>query len=259
MDKTDTQVTGESAPSTDTASTVEDTAATQTNEAGELSQGTPKAAQSSEKTEESTQTEVTATDTAQEEKLLAGKYKSVEDLEKSYKELESKYGKEASDRAELAKILNEAFAPPAADTATDTGYDADEESPALKKATAAELKSTILEFMYTHSDADPTTLNEILKNDPLIGRISGEDAKLEYAYLRAKSLGSEKALAEVQKKAKDATVAKIAEKEVAKVETASKADTTDDKAELMTQATSGTPDERKAARNALIRQHLTKL
>lgn len=257
MSETDTQATGAVAPEAN----VEDTATTQTSEASEQSQGTPEATQSSEQTEESTQTEVKATDTAQEEKLLAGKYKSVEDLEKSYKELESKYGKEASERAELTRILNEAFTPPETATqTTDTGYDDTEESTATSTTSVADRKVAILEFIMTHQDANAEDMGKILKTDPMIGKINGEDAKLEYAYLRAQSIGRDKALAEAQKKGQTEAQAKTAEKQVAQVETAQKSEPVDEGSELFNKATGNySQEERDRARRELIRKNLVKL
>lgn len=259
MNESDTQATGSVVPSATGESVAEDTATTQTSEASELSQVTPEATQSSEQTKEPAQTEVKAEDTVQEEKLYAGKYKSVEDLEKSYKELESAHGKKSSEFAELNKILTEAFASPEVAQTTDTTYEDNEESPAMKIAAQAQRKTTLLEFAISHPDADGDAMKDILANDPMIGKITGDDARLEYAYLRAQSMGQGKALAEAQKTAQAQTQAKIAEKQVAQVESVKKAEPADNKAELMSQATGGSPAERKAAREALIRKHLTNL
>lgn len=259
MSETDTQATGAVAPSATSESVAEDTAAIQPSTASEQSQAAPEATQGNEQTEESTQTEVKVTDTAQEERLFAGKYKTVEDLEKSYKELESAHGKKSSEFAELNKILTEAFASPEIVQTTDTAYEGEEESAAMKIASQAERKSTLLEFAISHPDANGDAMKEVLANDPMISKITGDDAKLEYAYLRAQSMGRDKALAEAQRTAQVQAQAKIAEKEVAKVESANRSEPVDNKSELMQQATGGTPDERKAARDALIRKHLTNL
>lgn len=252
MSETDTQATGAVAP--EAAAT--DTATTQASEASEQSQGTPEATQSQE-----TSTEVTATDTAQEDKLLAGKYKSVEDLEKSYKELESKYGKEASERAELTKILNEAFMPPATATqATDTGYDDVEDSTATSTTSVSDKKVAILEFILTHNDANAEEMSQILKSDPMINKITGEDAKLEYAYLRAQSMGRDKALAEATKTAQAQVHAKVAEKQAAQVETAQRTEQVDEDSELFNRATGNySQEDRDKARRELIRKKLVNL
>lgn len=248
MDKTDTPVDGAVAPVTDTATT-------QTNEASELSQSTPEDTQTNDQ-QETVQTEVKTEDTVQEEKLFAGKYKTVEDLEKSYKELESSFGKKTNEYAELTKILNEAFIPPEP-AAEDTAYDDPGESAAATDP--LKRKVTLLEFALTHSDADGEAMKKVLAEDPLVSKINGDDAKLEYAYYRAKSLTMETNVAEAQRQAQVQTHAKIAEKELAKVESVTKTEPADDSKANMTKATGGTPEERKSARLALIRQHLTKL
>lgn len=255
MDPNDTQAVGSEAPETP----VEDTAATQPSEASESETQAPEATQEQTEVESQGETEVKAEDTA-EEKLLAGKYKSVEDLEKSYKELESKYGKEASEKAELTRILNDAFAPePAAPAATDTDDDIYAEPAGNNDTDVLKRDMAVMKFILAHEDADGSTMKEVLASDPLISQISGHEAKLEYAYLRSKNMTQPKAIEEARKSAAQQTHAKIAEKQVAQVESAKKAEPIDDNAELMTQATTGKPKERESARLSLIRKHLTQL
>lgn len=248
MDETDTQATGAETPVTT------DTVTNQTSEASELSQGTPEATQAQEET-----TEVKAEDTAQEEKLYAGKYKTPEDMEKAYKELESKFGRETSDKAELTRILNEAFAPPEPTKVEDTAYEYQEDDTSATKDDPTKRDVAVLKFTISHPDADGESMRKVLQSDPMIGNISGHEARLEYAYLRARDMNRQVEIKQAQKVASDVAVAKIAEKEVAKVETARKAEPADQGAELMTQAMNGSPSERKSARDALIRKHLTKL
>jgi len=255
MSDTDTQATGVVAPEAQ----AEDTATTQTGMAGEQSTTTPEGTQGTGEGEGTSQAEVNTEDTVHEDKLFAGKYKSVEDLEKSYKELESKYGKEASERAELTKILNEAFmAPDTTTQVTDTAYD-DAEGSAVT-ASVSDKKVAILEFILTHDDANPQEMSEILKNDPMIGKIQGEDAKLEYAYLRAQSMGRTKALAEAQKKGQEQAQVKVAEKQTARVESVQRTEPEDSKNELLEKATGNyTREERDRARRELIKRNLVNL
>lgn len=249
MDETDTQATGAVAPEAPAT----DTATTQTSEASELSQGTPEATQSQEET-----TELKTEDTVQEEKLYAGKYKTAEDMEKAYKELESKFGRETSEKAELTRILSEAFMPPAADKSEDTAYQYQDDDSATKDD-GTKRDIAVLKFTIAHPDADGESMKKVLQSDPMLANITGHEARLEYAYLRARDMNRHAEVSQAQKTAQQATVAKIAEKEVARVESAKKAEPADQGNELYKQATSGSPDERKAARQALIRKHLTKL
>lgn len=238
----ETQTPGTDAPA------VADTATTQPSEASETN--TNEAPEATQAAEESQQ-EVKAEDTA-EEKLLAGKYKSVEELEKSYKELESKYGKETSEKAELTRILNEAFTTPAE---SETGQEDTFEEPSTDNKLQQDM--AVLKFAVFHQDADGNAIKEILATDPYVAQMSTPEAKLEYAYLRSQNMGSQKAIAEAKKTAASETQAKIVEKQAAKVETARKADTTDEVSELREKATGNySQEERDAARRALIRKTL---
>lgn len=237
-----------------TAPEASDTAETQEESQAEDSQvSVPEVSE-----EAKAETEVKAEDTT-EEKLLAGKYKSVEDLEKSYKELESKYGKEASEKAELSRALNEAFATPAQTQAADTGTD-DYEEPTSADPEAEKLKRdvAVMKFIVSHSDADPATMKEILATDPLVAQIPGYEARLEHAYYKAKAVSQPKAVAEAQKEAQAQTVAKIAEKEIAQVESAKKAEPVEEES-LLEKASLGKPDEAKEARIALLKKYHSNL
>lgn len=219
----------------------------------------PNATQDNAVAQETTTPDTTAEDTAQA-KLLAGKYKSVEDLEKSYKELESRYGKETSEKAELTRILNEAFAPtpqaPAEVVDTVDTY-ADESINNQDDGTKRDL--SVLKFTISHPDADGATMQKVLAEDPFISNIQGYDAKLEYAYAKAQLVQQGKTVAQATKQAQTDTQAKIVEKQAAQVETAQKVTDVSDAAENLTKATTGSPKEREAARLALIRKHLTNI
>lgn len=177
-------------------------------------------------TEEEKSPDTNAKDTA-EERLYAGKYKTPEEMEKAYKELNSKATRDAQDKAELAKILNEAFVPdeptPQA-TATEAQAFQDEYDEPSEPVTVdprievLEQKDAIRDFIFMHPDADGSTINEVLKKDPLLNNITGYQAKLEYAYLKSKEMSAPQSLADAQKKATKETIAKTAEKQAAQVE-----------------------------------------
>jgi hypothetical protein len=244
MSETDTQA----APAQDPA---QDTSAGQgaQGEASELTQEAPEASQGE-------QTDVKAEDTA-EAKLLAGKYKTVEELEKAYSELHSEYGRTTSEKAELQRILNEAFTPPA-DNA-DTGYDDEQEvsTPAGDDKTQRDV--SVLKFTIAHPDADGTLMNEVLAKDPNVKYIKGYEAKLEYAYAQSQVQKMKNLMAEAKKQGAAEAQAKTAEKEAAQVETGKRTEPVDEQAELLDKAKNGTPEERKAARLALIRKNLVNL
>lgn len=247
----DTRSTGTDAPA------VVDTADTQATEADvQVSDGAPEAPQQKEEN-----AEVKATDTA-EEKLYAGKYKSVEDMEKAYQELNSKFTNTAQEKAELSRILNEAFVTPeptAQATATEAGYD-DEPSPVNQEIEALKATTAVQGFVMNHQDADGAAIMEVIKTDPLVKQISGHEAKLEYAYLRSQNMSQQRAIAEAQKTGAQAAQAKIAEKQVAQVETAQKAEPVDDGSELYDRATGNHPREvRDKARLDIIRKNLVNL
>lgn len=227
----DTQATGAEAPTQ-----AVDTAEQQPSEANEqVRQEAPEATQTTAEAQEATTTEVSAEDTAQEQ-LLAGKYKSPEDLEKAYKELESRFGRETSEKAELTKTLNDIFA---SDTvAVPTQPDADdyeepELDPVRQEVDELKRKSAVQTFILSHSDADAASMQKVLTEDPLVKQITGHEAKLEYAYLKSQGLRQSQAIAQAEKKGAERTQVKMAEKEVAQVESAQKAAPADNRAELL--------------------------
>jgi hypothetical protein len=232
---------------TDTSATVDTSdTSTQTNE-------TPEATQQTEGT-----AEVKATDTV-EEKLYAGKYKSVEDLENAYRNAESKLGQTTSEKAELARILNDAFAEPVGQTtAQEEPYD--EPDPSARRWEQLETRQAITEFLLSHDDANPADLDKVLKTDPIVSQITTPQARLEYAYLRSQNMAQGKAIAEAEKKGAEATQAKIAEKQVAQVEAVKQTATQESGNELYEKATGNyTREERTAARMELICKNLINL
>lgn len=249
MSVDDTQAPQSQDPVATDTSALEDQseASTQTNEAPEATQTV----------EEKQTEEVNATDTA--DKLYAGKYKTPEDMEKAYKELESKFGRETSEKADLTRILNEAFTPPEAPQAQ-VEDDYEESNPLTEKVERMERQSAVQGFIFTHPDANGSAMNEVLGKDPIIQQIQGHEAKLEYAYLKSQNMSSAKAIAEAQKTAANQAQTKIVEKQAAQVETARKADTTDENSELMERATGNySQEDRDNARKALIRKNLINL
>lgn len=259
----DTQVTGNSdAPAQDAQPTA-DTATTQTNEADvQVTNETPEATQ--DKQGENKSLEVSAEDTAPEERLYAGKYKSVEEMEKAYGELNSKATRDAQEKAELARILNESFSTPepqAQQQQDDGGYDEYQQpDPVAQKLDKLEQAQTVQNFIFAHPDADGKSMNEVLSGDPLAQTITDYNARLEYAYLKSQNMSSTKAIAEVKKQTANATQAKIVEKQAAQVESARKADESSAGTELYDKATGNyTEAERTAARKELIKKHLVNL
>lgn len=250
----DTQAVGNEAPVEQT-----DTVESQSSEASQNTNQAPEATQGEAPAKEADVTEVKAEDTA-EERLYAGKYKTAEDMEKAYQELSSKFTNTSQEKAELTRILNEAFVSPEPTQGSDTdSYDLEESDPATVRMEALERKSAVQSFILSHNDADPASMQKVLSEDPLVSQISGHEAKLEYAYLRSQSLSSKQAIAEAEKRGADQTQAKIAEKQVAQVESAKSAEQVDEKTELKNKAMSGNPDERKSARLEYIRKHLTNI
>jgi hypothetical protein len=222
MTLNDTQTVGTDAP-------LEDTAVAPTSEASEVQIDAPEATQEQAVAQETTAPETNAEDTA-EAKLYAGKYKSVEEMESAYQELNSKFTNTAQEKAELTRILDQAFAAPANEPVVDTGYGYEEplvnpEIEGLKR------DNSVFKFITTHEDADASAMEQVLKSDPVISQIAGYDAKLEYAYLKSKTIAQPKAIAEAQRVAVEQTQAKTAEKQVAQVESARKAAPASDKAD----------------------------
>ena len=243
MTPNDTQVTGQDAP-------VQDTATTQTDEASEVVTDTPEATQGTVETKEVTTPETKAEDTV-EDKLFAGKYKTVEEMESAYQELNSKFTNTAQEKAELARILDNAFATP---ESTDTdGYGEgtlDNETDQLKRDNA------VIKFIISHDDANAESMKEILASDPLVAQITGHEARLEYAYQKSKNMGSAKTIEEATKKASEQATAKVVEKQAAQVESAQATAPVNEDEELKTRMYTGTLEQREIARREYIKKHL---
>lgn len=242
----DTQNTGVQAAPADEAQSQADTATSQDNLADvQVTNETPEATQG----EGEKNQEVNAEDTAPEERLYAGKYKSAEEMERAYTELQSKATKDAQEKAELARILNESFAAPEesqVQTADDYADDYQQPDPVAQKIATLERNQVASNFIFSHPDAVELsdTLGEVLKSDPTAQAIPDYNARLEYAYLKSKSLVSAKTIENAKKEATNQTIAKQAEKQAAQVETVRKqSEPVNDNNEL-------TPDEiRSAARS----------
>lgn len=248
----DTQATGSEAPAETTAA---DTVETQPSEANvQNTNETPEATQENEE-----KTEVKAEDTV-EDKLYAGKYKSVEEMEKAYQELNTKATRDAMEKAELTRILNEAFSTPESapqSVESDDLYADESNTPNQGEGDGVKRDLAVVKFTIAHQDADGKAMLEVLNSDPLVSNINSYDAKLEYAYLRSQNMAQSKALEEAKKQGAQSAQAKIAEKQVAQVETAVKtAAKTDEKSELQERMSSGSLIDREAARKQYIRKYL---
>lgn len=196
------------------APAVADTAPASTNEADvQVTSETPEAAVAQEAT-------VNAEDTVVESKLYAGKYKSVDELEKSYKELNAKFTTTASEKAELSRILADAFSEPAASVVADPVEDYQDE-PVSSPNSEINRKVAVMEFAMAHPDANGAAMMEVLKSDPYIQKIDSYEAKLRYAHAISQNTSQPKVVEEAKKQAQDDTRVKIAEKQAAQVESAS--------------------------------------
>lgn len=224
-------------------------------ETGEQTNEAPEATQA---VEEKQAEEVKAADKA-EEQLLAGTFKSPEDLEKAYKELRSKFTQETSEKAELTRILNEAFAAeqPSQETQTDDFIEPD---PQTERLDRIERQSAVQNFIFAHPDANAQAMNEILTSDPSVKAIGSHEAKLEYAYYKSQNMASTKTIAEVKKATQSETQAKIVEKQAAQVESARKAEDARETT-LLDKVTSRTSTQAESdeARRELIRKNLVNL
>lgn len=191
--------------------------------------------------------DMNAEDTAGE-KLYAGKYKSVEDMEKAYQELNSKFTNTTQEKAELAKILNDTFTLPESDSSDedDDSY-REEVNPLAQKVQALELKSSVNDFLYTHKDVDAGAMQEVLQNDPIVSQMTTPEARMEYAYLKSKNMATSKAVVEAEKRGADQAAVKVAEKHVAQVEQAQKAEPINERADLMNRIRRGDPSARSQA------------
>lgn len=251
----DTQATGQDAPEVTTAP---DTASPQPSEASgqqaeqSVETKTPEATQDNAQAQEAQAPETKAEDTV-EEKLYAGKYKSVDELEKAYQSAESKLGSTTSEKAELAKILNEAFTAPEETAQQATTEDTDsyaedtEHNPVNQELASIKTRLAISEFLASHQGADAQALAEIINSDPNVANITSPEAKLEYAHLKSQNMSHEQAVAEAQKQGATQAQVKAAEKQVAQVEGARKAEPVDNKAELIQRVKAGDPKARAQA------------
>lgn len=175
-----------------------------------------------------------AEDTASEQRLYAGKYKTVEDMERAYSELNSKATKDAQEKAELTRVLNEAFATPEPQAqAQQEDYYSDTPDPVAQKIDSLERSQVVQGFIFSHPDANAETMQKVLTEDPVVKSIPDYNAKLQYAYAMSKNMASQTAIEEAKKQAAAATQAKIVEKQAAQVEQANKqAQTVEDNKEL---------------------------
>lgn len=241
----ETQTTGNDAPAQ-----IADTADPQTSAADlQVTNDAPEAAPVEEPT-------VKATDTV-EEKLYAGKYKSVEEMEKAYTELQSKYTNTSQEKAEMSRLLTEAFSTPEP-TVQNPDAPFEEPDPVQSEIESVKRSQAVMMFVMNHQDADAGAMKEVLASDPLVKQIQGHEAKLEYAYMKSQSMRQPKAIEEAQKAGAQQAQVKIAEKQTAQVESAQKAEEIQES--LMEKATGNySGAEREAARKELIRKHLVNL
>lgn len=231
------QATGQAAPDN---TGVSDNVSPQPSEASEqLTNAAPEATQDNASAQEAEAPETNAEDNATKEALLAGKFKSPEDLEKGYRELESRFGREASEKAELARVLSESFSqpqpasPPVIAEEDNFTDDYEEQNPLNTKIEELERKTAVQTFILSHSDADASLMQKVLTEDPLVQQINGHEAKLEYAYLKSQGVAQQRAVVEAEKRGAETTQVKMAEKQVAQVEDAKKSAPISNKEDLM--------------------------
>lgn len=192
-----------------------DTAPAPTSEADVQANDTPEAAVAQETT-------VNAEDTV-EEKLYAGKYKTVEDMEKAYGELQSKFSTTTQQKAELSKILADAFAEPAPAPAATASYDDyDDDTRVAPQESATNRDIAVMKFVMSNPDADGAAILGVINSDPFIQQLPNYEAKLKYAHAISQSTAQPKVVEEAKKQAQVQTQAKIAEKQAAQVESASR-------------------------------------
>lgn len=184
------------------------------------------------------------------DKLLAGTFKSTEELERAYKELRTKATKDAMQKAELAKTVNNTLS-----EQTEGLYGDDH---VAVKLDAMERSNAVNSFTITHPDANVAEVDSILRSDPVVQSIGTYEGRLEYAYLKSQNMATQKAVEEAGKKAAVQKEAKILEKQAAQVESSRKAEPEQD-TDLLTQASTGSYEQREAARRELIRKHLINL
>jgi hypothetical protein len=227
----ETRTTGNEAPLADTADT-------QASEADVANTQTPEATQEDVSAQEAATPETKAEDTV-EEKLYAGKYKSVEELEKAYSNAESKLGATNSEKAELARILDQAFQTPEPQKEQTQSDDYDYEgsnTQADTRQVKLERDNAVMKFMFTHGDEaaqNAGTMKEILSSDPVVAQITGHEAKLEYAYQKSLNMARTSALENARQEGATQVTVKNAEKQAAQVESARKSEPVNKKAELV--------------------------
>jgi hypothetical protein len=197
-----------------------DTTAPQTNEA-DLQEVTPPNANPSN--EENAQV-VNAEDTGSE-KLYAGKYKTPEEMERAYQDLQSKFTSTSQEKAEISRILTEAFAQPdpvAQPTAVvdDDFGDSTPSAPPVNDAQTRDL--AVMKFMMTHDNVDAKQLQTVLATDPYVSTMGTYESKLEYAYLRSREQQSAQTVAEATRNAGLQAQVKTVEKQAAQVEQANR-------------------------------------
>lgn len=165
---------------------------------------------------------VNATETV-ENKLYAGKYKSAEELEKAYLSAQSEASRISQEKAELSKILADAFtAEPESEVQTPvSSYEDEPEESTSNPNSEVNRKLAVMEFAMANPDANGAAMMEVLKSDPYIKQINSYEAKLRYAHAISQNTAKPKAIAEAQTQARVETQAKIAEKQAAQVESAS--------------------------------------
>ena len=208
-DETQAQVQSEAPVNTETAPAPTSEADVQVNNE------TPKAAAAQEAT-------VNAEETV-EQKLYAGKYKTPEELEKAYLSASSEATRISQERAELSKILADAFSEPVAPVAPTADYDDYEQEPSTPKPDDVYgRKIAVMEFSMSHPDADGAAMLEVLKSDPAAQRIPDYETKLKYAYAMSRVTAQPKAVEEATKQAQIQAQVKMAEKQAAQVESASR-------------------------------------
>ena len=169
--------------------------------------------------------QVTPTDTesSDDDGFLGGKYKTKEDFEKAYRELQTLRQTELEEKAQLSQILNSAFGSLDEQPAQQDGYEEEyEDKTAPSQLDSVNQKLAVMEFSMAYPDADGKAMTEVLTKDPVATQIQDYSARLKYAYAISKTNAQTKVVEAAQKQAQAATVAKIAEKQAAQVESVGK-------------------------------------
>lgn len=212
-DETPTQVQSEAPAAAETAPVPTSEADVQTtNDTPEVTQG------------EGEQSQEVKTEETVGETLYAGKYKTAEDLEKAYLSAQSEASRMANEKAELSKILSEAFTAdePASVQTADDDYLEDAPNPLAREVEALKRNQAITDFIFANPNADGDAILKVLQTDPTAKDITSYEAKLRYAHAVSQNTAQPKVVEEAKKQAQVDTQAKIAEKQAAQVESASK-------------------------------------